>query len=198
MRSAAQLILAVTVLIGIGLVWMLANRLLTPSTSSSSRTVLQVRQLAKLTTLEVPITDAQTSRLEGQLGGLDLVLLVHGDVLFWCDLEQARFERCDHSERQAVLLLPSPHAARPRVDHERTQVYRIDRSGAWVLVLGSAGEDRLINAAMRRAQHLLLDVASQPRYRDEARRHTVAVLERFFSGLGWSVQIKWSDDGASK
>jgi hypothetical protein len=103
------------------------------------------------------------------------------------DLAAARLEAVDADHRQA-LVLPAPTAVCPRVDQERTRIYKIDRSGLWQMIPGEAGERDLVNKAMQDAQWLIID---------QARSRTQEVITRFFQALGWQVETRWLDQRAA-
>ncbi len=153
----------------------------------------QVRQLGELVSLEVPVSDVQTSTLEGVTGSVGLVLLVRGSVLIGTDLDQASLEAIDAQERTAVLVLPAPRTTRPRLDHERTHIYRTDRTGLWRLFPTPGAEAALYDRAMKQAQRLLEDAAAQPDLMDRSRQRTRDVLSPFFAALGWRVELRWAD-----
>jgi hypothetical protein len=153
----------------------------------------QIQQLGELVTLDVPVSDVQTSTLEGVTGSVSLVLLVRGSVQIGTDLEHAVLDRVDAEGRTAVLMLPAPRTSRPRLDHDRTHVYRNDRTGLWRLFPTPGAEAALYDRAMKQAQRLLEEAASQPELIDRARRRTAEVLLPFFAALAWQVELRWHD-----
>lgn len=151
----------------------------------------QVRRLGRLVSLEVPISDVQTSSLEGLTGAVRLVLAVRGDVQIGTDLSQAAWEEMDAEKKSAILVLPKPAPAHPRLDHNRTRILHLDRSGMWRLLPGQAGEQALTNRAMVSAQSLLENAAATPELVAQACAHTEKILGEFFQALGWQVVIRW-------
>jgi len=160
---------------------------------STRPTIEQVRELASLVTLDVPISDTQVSKLKGFVGGVELILSVHGDVQIATDLSQARFDRIDERVQSATLTLPRPLVQRPRIDHEKTRILEITRGGMWRLVPGQAGESALINQAMLTAQHMLADTATDPKLITQARDHTEKIVCGFFATLDWRIDVQWDD-----
>lgn len=160
---------------------------------STRPTIEQVRELASLVTLDVPISDTQVSKLKGFVGGVELILSVHGDVQIATDLSQARFDRIDERVQSATLTLPRPQVQRPRIDHEKTRILEITRGGMWRLVPGQAGESALINQAMLTAQHMLADTATDPKLITQARDHTEKIVCGFFATLDWRIDVQWDD-----
>lgn len=156
-------------------------------------TIGQVRKLAGLVTLDVPITDVHTAKLEGATGGVSIVVAVAGDVQIATDLESAAFVDIDRATMSAILRLRRPAPDRPRVDHERTRIVGIERSGLWGWVPGSAGEKTLTDHALREAQRRLLIAADDPKLVKQACEQTETVVRDFFGALGWSVRVQWDE-----
>ena len=156
-------------------------------------TIEEVRELASLVTLDVPISDIHISRMSGLTGGLKMAVAVHGDVQIATNLRFARFDNVDAGRRRITLILPHPAPGRPRLDHEKTRIIEIERSGLWNLQLGQAGERELSNRAFAAAQRVLLKAADQPRLVERARDQTEEVMRGFFGALGWTVAIEWDD-----
>jgi hypothetical protein len=154
----------------------------------------QVQQLAALVTLHVPITDVHTAQIEGLTGSVKMTLAVRGDVDIATDLSRARFEDMNPLEKSATLLLPHPEPMRPRLNHERTRVINIHRTGMWKLNPGQAGEQTLTNQAMRDAQRILANASQNPQLIEQGCQHTQQVFTNFFEALGWNVQVQWDDD----
>lgn len=187
-------ILALTLCIGGMVGWFVHNsRAATWSGESHVPTIEQIQQLASLTVLHVPVADVQVYTLTGYTGGIQAVLVVRGDVEISTDLAAARLEAVDADHRQAYLVLPAPKAVRPRVDHERTRIYKIDRSGLWQMIPGEAGERDLVNKALQDAQRLIGEVGAQAELIDQARSRTKEVMMEFFRALGWRVETRWLD-----
>ena len=159
--------------------------------TSHAPKIEQVRRLGTLVTLEAPLSDVQTSELSGFTGSASVVLLVHGSVLVGTDLSAARYEEVDPQQKRAVLVLPEPVAQRPRVDHEKTRVYRTDRGGLWRWFPAEGAEAAAYERAMTQAQRLLQLSAQRPELLAQAREHASAVLCPFFDSLGWSVELRW-------
>jgi hypothetical protein len=153
--------------------------------------IAKVRQLAALVTLEAPMSDVQVSEIAGLTGSLRLVLAVHGDVQVATDLNQARLESVDAEQRTAVLILPRPRPMRPRLDHEKTRVVQIERTGMWRILWGQAGESALTNQALVAAQRVLGEAAEDEELMKRACSHTEGVLRNFFAALDWDVAVQW-------
>jgi len=80
-------VICLFVLLGV----LLVGQTFTPSNiESGPPTLEQVREMAQLVTLRVPISQIRSESLRGYLGGHTLTLAAHGDVLIGTDLEQAQ------------------------------------------------------------------------------------------------------------
>lgn len=156
-------------------------------------TVEQVRALSSLVTAKVDVSDVQETRLEGYTGGVKAALLVKGDFLLGVDLSQARFESVDDAKRTAVLVLPQPKAASPRLDHARTRVYSVVETGLWQVTPGSGkSSTAVIDLAYRDAQQFVAEAAKDPALVARSRTQAESVLAAFFRATGWTVQIRWA------
>ncbi len=177
--------------------YVLRSRSPDPDILSSGPTIENVQRLARLVALRIAISDVHMSQLRGYTGSVRMVLLVKGEVEVATDLQQARFEAVDVAAHTATLMLPIPLAGNPRLDHERTRIYCIDRSGLWAFLPGQAGEAELANQCMQEAQRLLAQASVKPSLMAEARDHAEQVLGGFFEALQWHVTIKWIPAAAS-
>ena len=168
-RSAPTILLLV-VLALVAALWFSGLNTRTPSPPARP-TIHQLRQLADLLTLRVPVSDVQVSRITGYVGGIELALIVHGHAHLGTDLGQARFTDVNHNAQRTVLKLPEPDVRHASLDHSSTRVYRIDRRGLWQLVPGDAGEAELFNRAMERAEAVVAThaVGAGSHVREEAR-----------------------------
>ena len=114
----------------------------------------------------------------------------HGDVELTVDLSQARLEDIDEATRCATLVLPDPIPSRPRLDHERTRIYQIDRTGLWQIVPGQAAEAKLVDAAMAEAQRTLERAAQDPKIIQRTRAHAARLLQDAAASLGWTLEVR--------
>lgn len=129
--------------------------------TSTALTIEQIQQMRRLVTLRVPVSDVQSSRAEGWTGGLNLLLIVHGEIQFGVDLEEARLEQVDEQARTAVLVLPPPRMFSAHLDHQKTRVYQAHRTGLWKLLPGEAGASQLLEKALSQAQQNLTEMAAR-------------------------------------
>ena len=68
-------------------------------------------ELSQLLTLRIDVADVLVSRIDGVTGGVQLAMLVKGDVALGIDLSQSRFDKIDNAYCTAVLILPPPQAS---------------------------------------------------------------------------------------
>lgn len=183
----------IVILAGGLLAYVLAARPHRGASTSTGPTIESIRELGSITTLRVTIADVQTQEVAGLTGSTRTVLIVKGDVELGVDLDRARFEDVDASCRSAVLVLPPPEPSRPRLDHDRTRVYAIERSGLWQLVPGNAGEAELVSSALRRAQQIVGETVETNELDARARRRAEVVIQTFTTALGWAISIRWAD-----
>lgn len=147
-------------------------------------TFAEIQQLADLAVLRVQVTDV----LEGRNNGARMALLVRGDYELAVDLAQVQISAVDPEKRAATLELPHPRATRPRVDHERTRVYRIERT-SWIPWVDT--RDILLQQSMEQAQSLIAQTATDEANLERARQHATTLLQAFYRELDWNVSIAW-------
>jgi len=187
-RLGIIIVICLFVLLGVFLV----GQTFTPAIAESGPpTLQQVRELAQLVTLRVPISQIHCESLRGYLGGNTLTLAAHGDVLISTDLEQAQFEHIDHTNKTVVLILPKPRTMRARLDHERTRVVALNRHGLWVVAFGDAGGWVLTNRAMKNAQRQLDKISSDRILIVRAQQRAEQILQGLFIRTGWKVTVLW-------
>jgi hypothetical protein len=167
------------------------------SHSDPAPTLERVRELSSLVTTASDVSDVLVTRVSGRTGAVEAVLLVRGDVELSVDLERARLDGVDQNARRAVLTLPPPAPLRPRIDHGRTQLVWLGRTGLWALVPVGMGdgapEVRAVEESHRRAQAVVECAAADPVLVEQSRQRTEKVLRTFFAAAGWGVVVRWSD-----
>ena len=155
-------------------------------------TIEQVQALSCLVTTRVEVADVQETRLDGYTGSVKAALLLRGDFLLGVDLAQAKFESVNETARTATLVLPQPHVASPRLDHERTRVFAVLQTGLWQIAPGggqTSGE--VVDRAYRDAQRFVAAAADDPAMIARSRQQAEQVLAAFFKATGWTVTVKW-------
>jgi hypothetical protein len=156
-------------------------------------TIEQVRGLSSLTVLKVDVADVQVTELRGYTGGAKAALVVKGDLTLSTDLSQARFDLLDPQHRRAVLVLPPPQVASPRVDHARTRLLGVWRYGLWQVVPGDRAETTAVNRAFGEAQQVVAAAGGESSLDGRGKAQAEAALRAFFLALGWDVAVRWSD-----
>jgi hypothetical protein len=179
---------ALAVALGV-MLWLAAPRGL--SISSVPPVAEQFRRLNHLVTLQVPVTAIHTRAVVGYTGSINVVVLVRGDVQMAVDLDEACFASVDDEAKTAVLTLPLPKPRHARLDHRATQVYRIERTGLWMVLPVSTADARAVSAALAEAQGSLDAAVRDPALVDEARCKAQDNLARFFGSLGWTIEVRW-------
>ncbi len=159
-------------------------------------TEAQVRRLAKLVVLRVQLAEV----IEGEKAGARLAVVVKGDCDLATDLGAARFLSKDPARQVAVIELPPPTPDRPRVDHDRTWVYRLPPRWSvfgTMVELVAKPQEVLLTEAMAAAQQRLEAVVNGHDYVDQARRHAESVIAGFFrEAFDWTIEVRWSDGKA--
>jgi len=161
-------------------------------TESTLPTVEHLQPLASLVSLRADISDVQIATLDGYTGGISVMLAIRGDVLLSIDLEKARFEHLDRQNKTAVLVLPSPEALSPRLDHTLTKAFTISTYGLWQIVPSDRGRAEAMGRALRQAQQALAKQALEPKLIDKAKHHAEGLIKSFMvQTLGWTITIRW-------
>lgn len=160
-------------------------------TTHSGLTIDKIQPLSSLVSARVEVADVVETTLGGYTGSAKVAILVKGDFLLGTDLSAAWFEEVDAVHHTAVLMLPPPAAASPRVDHERTRVFSINTGGLWQLVPGDEATTAVVNRAYADAQRIVSQAADDKSLLDKARQKAESVLRAFFEALGWTVVIRW-------
>lgn len=108
-------------------------------------------------------------------------------------LDQARYLEVDAEQRRLVLAMPQPEVRRVAIDPNASRTLRCDRSGLWQLAVGSAHEDTVVTDALTIGHDRLVFAATRDDIVNRARIQTEAVLRRFVSELGWTIEVAWGE-----
>ncbi len=157
--------------------------------ASPSVTLGQLQQVAELAVLRVPVTEFHVQTIDGYLGGVRCVLIIHGEVLIGCDVTQARMEIDDHGVYRVIL--PPPRVLLAHVDLDRTRIYQIDREGLWRLLPGPAGEHRLLELALAQAHTHIVDAVQLDQHDPLARHRIEQLLMHLAHRLHVVIQVAW-------
>lgn len=79
-----------------------------------------------------------------------------------------------------------------KLDHERTRIHSLNRSGLWQAAVGNAGEDQLVNRAYEEAQRALVQAASDLSLIHKAKEQAAHMLNELFGKLDWTFHLQWS------
>ena len=174
----------------LGLMLLMMARSAPQSPPIQAVTVHDIRELAALLTLEVPLQTLVEHRLVGYSGYIQCLVLAQGRAMIGTDLDAASL-KVDQPLRKLTLVLAQPQVISAELDHDRTRVLFIHRRGMWQLMPGEAGEAALLQQSLRQAQHRLHSLADTSRHRQLAREQTRRVLEQFADQAGYQIELQW-------
>ena len=159
---------------------------------SGGPTVEKLEELGALVSTRVHVADILAGKYNGHWRGS---WLIKGDALLVVDMRKAVIASKDETSRQASINLPPPCVMQPRVDHEKTLTYSVEKT-TWIpgLFLPADQSDKLRDAAMRHAQSLIEKAAGSKEHIDEARIATATLIKGFYQLVGWNVEVRWMDD----
>ena len=186
----------IVLLIGSALGWagaLMIQRPLAADSVHSGPSIERMSELSQLLTLRIDVADVLVTRIDGVTGGVQVAMLVKGDVALGIDLSQGRFDQVDRNRCTAVLVLPPPQASCARVDHERSRLFALTSDGLWMITPGTRDYLAVVDKAMAEAQDLVASAAHNNDADQRARGHAEILLSTFFQSIGWEVQIRWSD-----
>ncbi len=154
---------------------------------SAGPRVEEVRRIAKLAVLRVQVADV----IEGRNPGAMAAVLVKGDCDIAIDLSGVEVADKNDAARTATLVIPSPRPDRPRVDHDRTRIYELRKTG-WALLNPFAEPQQvLLLECMQQAQQDVEDTVRSEEYIAKAKGQAELLLTGFYRELGWSIAIRW-------
>ena len=175
--------------------WLMRDRPSTPIIfTSSGPTITQIESLGLLTVTRVHVADVLVAEGHSYRGSW----LVKGDALFAVDCRRAELVSRDETNKTAIIRLPAPTVLQPRVDHERTRTWSVEKQ-TWVPFKGDP--DRLRDQAMLQAQRLVEHSVGLPEMRDLARENAEVILKQMYRLVGWEVSVVWEEperDGPPK
>lgn len=152
----------------------------------------QVRALAELTVLEVPLTLPIRHHIRGRTGGTSVVLLLQGSARLSTNLAAAEFVQVDSAKRCVTLALPEPRAQSVELDIDSSPVLATQRRGLWRLVPGPAHEGTAVAAALREGQNSIHQAAHDPALIHRAKAQAEKVIGDFLLNAGWSASFHWA------
>ncbi len=147
----------------------------------------EVRRIAKLAVLRVQVADI----IQGNTAGASGAVLVKGDADMVVDLDRVQIVDRDDRRRTATLVIPTPHADRPRVDHRRTRVYELRKTGLALINPFADPRADLLADAMRAAQEQVERAVQDADFVAQAKEQAERLLVGFYRELGWELSIRW-------
>jgi hypothetical protein len=151
-------------------------------------TTHQLQRLGELASLRLNIVDVLQAEGQGHRG----LWLIKGDALLACDMTRAEIVDADEAAKTAVVRLVNPRCVSPRVDHEKTKTWNIEKS-TW-LPWKWGDKDELREAAMYHAQKLVEEAARSPHNIGQAQSNAELLVRRTYEMVGWHVTVEWRDD----
>ena len=158
---------------------------------SEGPTVEKLERLSQLVTTRIQIADILVAEGNGCRGSW----LIKGDALLSVNLGQASITDKHDDTKQATITLPEPQVLQPRVNHERTRTWAVDRL-AWMP--WNADQDSLRDAVMAEAQKLVSHTAASAETLSQAKLTSETVLKGLYSEVGWNVAVKWGSSDSPK
>lgn len=149
----------------------------------------ELREIAELAVLRVPVSALHVESIDGYLGGVQCVLIVHGTVTLGCDLTSPALTQ--QAPGIYVLQLPEPRMLSATVDLEHTRIYAVERDGLWRLLPGPTGEHEVVELALARAQGHVADAVSLEDHVQAARHRVAQLVRQMTQRTGVVVQIEW-------
>jgi hypothetical protein len=175
--------------------WRLSNRNLRPASwQSSGPTVESVRRIAELLTLRVSVADVLTGEGYGYRGAW----IVKGDAFFGIDLEKidVPVQLRNDAYRSATIVLPRPRLKYARLNHDVTKTWQVSRDAWWRSPSGEH-ENRLRDESMREGQRVIKFAVNKEEHSREAQSQSADVIQTIYRHVGWTVEIRWTDDAAA-
>jgi hypothetical protein len=155
--------------------------------SSSGPRIDEVREIARLAVLRVQVADV----IEGDTAGARAAVLVKGDADMAVDLERIEIADRDEQSRTATLLIPTPVPERPRVDHDRTRIYELEKTGLALINPFADPRADLLADCMRAAQEDVERAVRDAEFVAQAKEQTERLLRSFYREWGWEVTVRW-------
>jgi len=153
-----------------------------------------IRERAELIALETDLSCVVNAGLTGYTGDVRALVIAHGHATFAADLTEPKWQSVDHDNKTATLSLPPPRPRRVAIDHDRSEVWSIDRRGLWFILPRDCREGEVVIHALRSAEQTMHDTAkSDTNLHAQARRHADEVIAGLYADLGWIVEVAWRD-----
>ncbi len=147
----------------------------------------EVRKIARLAVLRVQVADV----IEGNNHGATAAVLVRGDADMAVDLDRIEIADKDEQKKTATLIVPAPQPERPRVDHSRTKLYELRKTGLAVINPFAEPQQLLLEDCMRAAQADVEKAVQDAAFVVQAKEQVERLLASFYGELGWTVTVRW-------
>jgi hypothetical protein len=155
--------------------------------TSAGPKIEDVRAIAKLAVLRVQVANV----LEGQNAGATGIVMVRGDADMAVDLDRIEIAVRDDAQRTATLRIPTPRPDRPRVDHDRTKLYELRKTGLAALNPFADPRADILADTMRAAQAEVERAVQDQEFVTQAKAQAEVLLGAFYQKLGWSISVDW-------
>lgn len=168
--------------------------------------VVSVQAMGTLTTLRVSYSnviefserltqDIPWTQWELRFGGTRVLLIARGECFLGTDLQLAKYEQIQPTEKTATLSLPNPKILSARLNHDAksggSYFYSVTNNGVAVLLPGTDGQTKAMNRALQQGQSDIEAACAKPEHLAAAKRSAEAVLQPTVSATGWKIKTVW-------
>jgi hypothetical protein len=184
MKTLILAVVAAIVLVGAG--FQLTRVRAPPAVTawSSGPTIDHLESLSELVCLRVHVSDVLVGENDNYRGSW----LIKGDAVLAIDLRQAKIVECDKTTRRARLRLPPPKVISPRVDHERTRTWSVEKT-RWITWTGNP--DKLRDEAMWQAQRVIQAASGSADNIQLAKNSAEKLIHEMYRMVGWELLVEW-------
>jgi hypothetical protein len=120
------------------------------------------------------------------------VWLIKGDALLSCDMSKATVMVRDDESHTATVRLPRPQVLSPRLDHEKTRTWSVEKA-TWI-PWRWGDPDVFRDSAMYHAQKLVAAAACSNEYVTQAKMQTELVLHKAYRLVDWTIMVEWQSE----
>ena len=168
--------------------------------------VVSVQEMGTLTTLRVSYAnviefservtqDIPWTQWELRFGGTRVLLIARGDCFLGTDLQLAKYEQVQPTDKTATLSLPNPKVLSARLNHDAkaggSYFYAVTNDGVAALLPGTAGQTKAMNRALAKGKSEIEATCATPDLLAAAKRSAEAVLQPTISATGWKIKTVW-------
>ena len=151
---------------------------------TSSPTITEIQRLGELVVLRVSVADVLKDSGYEYKG----VWIIRGDAQVAVDLREVKVKSRNEKTKKLVVVLPQPRVIQPRVDHDKSEEYKVDRA-TWKIWKGD--QSKLSSQAWQKAQGIVETACSSEENMDQARDQTELMLTNMYRMVGWDVDVVW-------